>query len=80
MVEPIACKVRHVVLDFEFNVMPFSLTKTTSTFQRLMECTLVGLTPEQCLIYLDDVITFTTSFQEHLQRQYLQGCKMQDSN
>lgn len=53
---------------FEFNVMPFGLTNAPATFQRLMECTLAGLTPEQCLVYLDDVIIFSTSFQEHLQR------------
>ena len=55
---------------FEFNVMPFGLTNAPATFQRLMECMLAGLTPEQCLIYLDDayIIIFSASVQEHLQR------------
>ena len=52
---------------FEFNVMPFGLTNAPATFQRLMECVLAGLTPEQCLIYLDDVIIFSSSFQVHLE-------------
>ena len=52
---------------FEFNVMPFGLTNAPATFQRLMECVLAGLTPEQCLIYLDDVIIFSSSFQAHLE-------------
>ena len=52
---------------FEFNVMPFGLTNAPATFQRLMECALAGLTNEQCLIYLDDIIIFSHSFTEHLQ-------------
>ena len=53
---------------FEFNVMPFGLANVPATFQHLMECTLAGLAPEQCLVYLEDVIIFSASFQEHLQR------------
>ena len=53
---------------FEFNVMPFGLTNAPATFHRLMECVLAGLTYEQCLIYLDDIIAFSSSFDEHLQR------------
>ena len=53
---------------YEFNVMPFGLTNAPSTFQRLMECVLAGMTYEQCLIYLDDIIVFSTSFEQHLQR------------
>ena len=33
-----------------------------------MQCTLAGLSGEQCLIYLDDIIVFSSRFQEHLQR------------
>ena len=53
---------------FEFNVMPFGLTNAPAMFQRLMECTLAGLTQEQCLIYLDDIIVFSSSFSTHLER------------
>ena len=53
---------------FEFNVMPFGLTNTPSTFQCLMECTLVGLSDIHCLVYLDDIlIVFGTTFVDHLQ-------------
>ena len=51
---------------FEFNVMPFGLTNAPATFQRLMECVLAGLMYEQCLIYLDDIIVFSSTFNEHL--------------
>ena len=53
---------------FEFNVMPFGLTNAPATFQRLMECTLAGLVGDQCLIYLDDVIIFSSTFNDHLRR------------
>ena len=40
----------------------------SGTFQRLTEFVLVGLQWEQCLIYLDDVIVFSDTFDAHLQR------------
>ena len=53
---------------FEFNVMPFGLTNAPATFQRLMECVLAGISGELCLAYLDDIIVFSTTFEEHLHR------------
>lgn len=53
---------------YEFNVMPFGLTGAPGLFQRLMENVLKGLQFENCLIYLDDVVIFSSSFNEHLQR------------
>ena len=53
---------------FEFNVMPFGLTNAPATFQRLMECVLMGLTADQCLIYLDDIIIFSANISDHMER------------
>lgn len=53
---------------YKFNVMPFGLTNAPATFQQLMECILSGLTYNQCLIYLDDIIIFSTSITEHIAR------------
>ena len=47
---------------FKCNVMPFELTDAPATFQRLMECVLVGISGEIYLAYLDDVIVFRTTF------------------
>jgi hypothetical protein len=47
--------VSHVGL-FQFTKMPFWLCNAPSTFQRLMESVLAGLTWEECLVYLDDII------------------------
>ena len=49
--------------------MPFGLTNAPATFQRLMECVLAGLSPlSQCLISLDDIIVFSVTFTQHLER------------
>ncbi|GBM68087.1 Retrovirus-related Pol polyprotein from transposon 297 [Araneus ventricosus] len=46
--------------------MRFGLCNAPSTFERLMETVLRGLTPEACLVYLDDIILVGQTFQEHL--------------
>ena len=51
---------------FEFTTMPFGLCNSAATFQRLMEVALNGLQWVTCLIYLDDVIIFSASFDDHL--------------
>ena len=45
----------------------------------LMECILAGLTGEQCLIYIDDIIVFSASFPEHLERLTNVFLKLQDA-
>ena len=52
---------------FKFNVMPFGLLNAPSCFQRLMECVLRGLNWRIALIYLDDVLVYSRTFDEHLQ-------------
>lgn len=51
---------------YEFTVMPFELSNSPATFERLMEIVLCGLQWEKCLVYLDDVIVFGKTFQETL--------------
>ena len=53
---------------WEFNVMPFGLTNAPATFQRLMDFVLTGLHWSHCLVYLDDVIIFGKTFDEHQER------------
>ena len=52
----------------EFNWMPFGLTNAPATFQRLMEQCLSGLNLKMCLVYLDNVIVFGSTFKESLER------------
>lgn len=53
---------------YEFTAMPFGLTNAPATFQRVMELALQGLQWLTCLIYLDDVIVFSPTFDSHIQR------------
>ncbi|KAJ8016328.1 hypothetical protein DPEC_G00006050 [Dallia pectoralis] len=53
---------------FEFNVLSFGLCNAPSTFQRLMDVVLADSQWTSCLVYLDDIIVFGRSFQEHLIR------------
>ena len=50
----------------EFLVLPFGLTGAPSTYQRLMECVLRNLTYKICLIYLDDILVYSKTFEDHL--------------
>jgi transposase InsO family protein len=51
---------------FEYLVMPFGLCNAPATFQRLMNLILAGLTWNCCLVYLDDIIIMSRTFEEHL--------------
>ena len=52
---------------FQFRVMPFGLCNAPATFERLMEFVLAGLQWSKCLVYLDDIIVYSKTFEEHLQ-------------
>ena len=53
---------------YEFKTMPFGLQTAPQTYQRLMELALSGLQWTTCLIYINDVIVYGKTFDEHLQR------------
>jgi hypothetical protein len=53
---------------FQFNVMLFGLTNAPGTFQRMMEVMLAGLKWSSCPVYLDDILVFSKTFDEHLIR------------
>ncbi|KAL5011180.1 hypothetical protein ScPMuIL_011737, partial [Solemya velum] len=53
---------------YEFNRLPFGLVNAPATYQRLMEDCLAELNMKVCFIYLDDLIIFSDSYEEHLER------------
>ena len=48
--------------------MPFGLCNAPASFQKLMERCMGELNLIDCLIYLDDMIIFSSTFEEHLER------------
>ena len=53
---------------YQFTVMPFGVCNGPSSFQRLMNVVLRGLIWRTCLVYLDDIIVFRSTFKEHVAR------------
>ena len=53
---------------YECVQMPFGLTNAPATFQLLMESCLGEMHLKWCIIYLDDIIVFSKTPEEHVQR------------
>jgi len=53
---------------YRYRAMPFGLCNAGSTFQRLMDVVMSGLHLDVCLVYLDDIILFSRTVDEHLER------------
>ena len=51
---------------FRYTRMPFGLRNAPATFQRALDIILSGVRWKSCLIYLDDVIVFSRTTEDHL--------------
>lgn len=52
---------------FEYTVMPFGLTNAPATFQAYINKALAGYLDEFCVVYLDDILIFSQTYEEHTQ-------------
>ena len=53
---------------YEFDRMPFGLCNGPAIFQRLMNITLSGLIGTDLFVYLDDIVIYLDSLEEHQQK------------
>lgn len=53
---------------FEYSQMTFRVCNGPSTFQHLMQSSMGDLIFQVMLVYLDDILVYSSMFQEHLQR------------
>ena len=52
--------------SFMYEKMPFGLMNASATFQRAMDIAFVGEKEKIVVIYLDDIMVFSQSDEEHL--------------
>lgn len=50
----------------QFKVMPFGLAGAPATFQRAMDVLLTGISWQYCLVYLDDILIYSETFEDHI--------------
>ena len=53
---------------YRYTMMPFGLCNAVATFQRLMDVVLSGMHFLACIVYLDDIIVFSRTPEQHLDR------------
>ena len=65
---------------FRFRTMPFGLCNAVATFQRLMDLVLAGLNLDIRLVYFDDIIVFSATPEQHLERLKCVFRRLQEAN
>ena len=51
---------------YQYNVMPFGLTNAPTTFQRAMDSILKDFKWQCALVYIDDIIIYSRTYEQHL--------------
>lgn len=65
---------------YEYIRMPFGLKNAPSTFQRLMNSVLREYINKICVVYMDDILIFSTSITEHIASINIIFKKLRESN
>ena len=51
---------------FKWTKMPFGLKNAPAVFQRLMDLVLAGLSWQCCMVFFDDIVVFSKSWEDHI--------------
>ncbi len=51
---------------YQYKRMPFGLCNAPATYQRTLDILLSGFKWQSCLVYVDDVIVYSRTFEDHL--------------
>jgi hypothetical protein len=54
--------------NYHFQKLPYGLSNSPSSFQRLMDVVVRNLTGKLCFVYIDDILAFADSIEEHARR------------
>src|SRR5688572_17789224 len=65
---------------YEFNKMPFELTNAPATFQRMMNKLLEKYIDDFVNVYINDIIIYLETFEEHLQHLEMVLKKLKEAN
>ena len=65
---------------YEFHRMLFGLCNASATFQRLMEMCMGDMNLRDCLVYLDDIIIFFSTFEERIDGLTAVFSRLQEHN
>ena len=52
--------------QYRWTKMPFGLKNAPAVFQRLMDLILTGLSWECCMVFFDDIVVFSKSWEDHV--------------
>ena len=64
---------------YEFNKMPFGLKNAPATFQRCMDLVLVGLQGVELFVYMDDIVIYADSLEEHSRKLRILLARLQNA-
>lgn len=64
---------------YEYTRMPFGLKNAPSTFQRVMDEILKDIQNKICMVYMDDIIIFSTGLDEHIRNLKLVFKKLREA-
>jgi hypothetical protein len=66
--------------SFRYERMAFGLSGARSTFQRVVDAMLVGLCDVEVLVYLDDLLIFSETTEDHVRRMRLVFDRVRKAN